>query len=390
MIDATALAAHYSRFRVSDRILLTGHSHQAWPDVGFAAQQRAWLDAAAYVDDKWTHCFEQAQRVREGFGRLIGDRPDHIALGASTHELVTRWLSALPLRERPRIVTTDREFRSLDRQLTRLSEEGISVVQTAAHPAETLAERLAATITDDVACAIVSSVFFDTGEIVPEMHLIARACERVGARFLVDAYHHLNVVPFDLAVSGLETAFVTGGGYKYCQLGEGNCFLRVPDGCNLRPVITGWYADLPDVAHTNNAVDYAAGAGAFAGATYDATSHYRAAAVFAFHREQRLTPARLRAVSRRQVALLKEKFEEADLDPRVAAVEPMADERRGGFLAIRTRLATAVVPFLRTESVYVDARGDLLRVGPAPYLRDDQLRDGMEAVCRHLRVPPAR
>ena len=35
------LASHYSRFRVTDRILLTGHSHQAWPDVAFEAQQRA-------------------------------------------------------------------------------------------------------------------------------------------------------------------------------------------------------------------------------------------------------------------------------------------------------------------------------------------------------------
>jgi kynureninase len=386
MIDAPVLAGHYSRFRVGERILLTGHSHQAWPDVGFAAQQRAWLDAAAYVDDKWPYCFEQAQRVREGFGRLIGDQPGRIALGASTHELVTRWLSAVPLRARPRIVTTDREFRSLQRQLARLSEEGISVVQTAAQPVETLAERVASTVTDDVACVVVSSVFFDTAEMVPELHLIARACERVGAHFLVDAYHHLNVVPFDLAALGIETAFVTGGGYKYCQLGEGNCFLRVPDGCNLRPVLTGWYADLPNVTHTNKAVDYAPGAGAFAGATYDATSHYRAAAVFAFHHEQGLTPERLRALNRHQVALLKQTFAAADLDPRVAAVEPIPDERRGGFLAIRTHLATAVVPLLRTESVYVDARGDILRVGPAPYLRDDQLRDGMDATCRHLRA----
>jgi kynureninase len=41
------LAPHYSRFRVTERILLTGHSHQAWPDVSFDAQQRAWLDAAS-------------------------------------------------------------------------------------------------------------------------------------------------------------------------------------------------------------------------------------------------------------------------------------------------------------------------------------------------------
>ena len=29
-----ALAPHYARFRVAERLLLTGHSHQAWPDAG--------------------------------------------------------------------------------------------------------------------------------------------------------------------------------------------------------------------------------------------------------------------------------------------------------------------------------------------------------------------
>ena len=52
-IDASALAEHYTHFRVSERLLLTGHSHQAWPDVAFEAQQRAWLDAAQHVDRKW-------------------------------------------------------------------------------------------------------------------------------------------------------------------------------------------------------------------------------------------------------------------------------------------------------------------------------------------------
>ena len=34
--EPNALAPHYSRFRVAERLLLTGHSHQAWPDCGFA------------------------------------------------------------------------------------------------------------------------------------------------------------------------------------------------------------------------------------------------------------------------------------------------------------------------------------------------------------------
>ena len=89
-----AIAGHYSHFRVAERLLLTGHSHQAWPDVGFAAQQQAWLDAAEFVDAKWERADAQAVKVRAGFARLLGSSVDEIALGQNTHELVTRWLSA--------------------------------------------------------------------------------------------------------------------------------------------------------------------------------------------------------------------------------------------------------------------------------------------------------
>src|SRR5262249_56466077 len=94
---AAALARHSSLFRVTERVLLTGHSHQAWPDVSFDAQQRAWRDAAAYVDGKWDRANEQAALVQAGFRRLLNDTAGSMALGQNTHELVTRLLSALPL-----------------------------------------------------------------------------------------------------------------------------------------------------------------------------------------------------------------------------------------------------------------------------------------------------
>ena len=83
-----------------------------------------WLDAAELVDDKWERAFEQAARVRVGFARLLGDVPENIALGQNTHELVTRWLSALPLKTRRRIVTTTGEFHAIRRQLTDLLKKG--------------------------------------------------------------------------------------------------------------------------------------------------------------------------------------------------------------------------------------------------------------------------
>ena len=243
-----ALASHYSRFGVSERLLLTGHSHQAWPDCGFDGQTRAWLDAARYVDDKWEQAFAQAERVRAGFAGLLGDRRGCITLGANTHELVVRLLSALPLRERPRLVTTDGEFHSIRRQLDRLAEEGLVVVRVPEAPVESLATRLSQAVDDRTALVLVSAVFFDTGRIARGLGDVAASCRRHGTRMLVDAYHALNVVPFSLDDEGLGDAFVTGGGYKYCQLGEGNCFLRIPPDTELRPVVTGWFSEFTVLA----------------------------------------------------------------------------------------------------------------------------------------------
>lgn len=393
-MDASDIAPHYSRFRVAERLLLTGHSHQAWPDVGFEAQQRAWLDAADLVDEKWSRAAEQATLVKAGFARLLGDDPANIALGQNTHELVTRWLSALPLFTRPRIVTTNGEFHSIRRQVDRLAEEGLVVELVAAHPVDTLAERLAVAVDSYTSCVMVSSVLFESAEIVPNLQEVAEACRRDGASLLVDAYHHLNASPFDMESLGIQDAFITGGGYKYCQLGEGNAFLRVPPGTRMRPVLTGWFAAFSaietsrDGPRAHELVPYGPGAAAFEGATYDPTSHYRAAAVFKFHEDQGLTPTRLRAINQRQVRQLRLSFESLDIRPSLAQVIAMPDDRRGGFLAIHSPNASRLRQLLRERGVHADARGETLRLGPAPYLRDDQLTAALtqlEEVLLHLR-----
>jgi kynureninase len=390
--DPARLAAHYSRFRVGERLLLTGHSHQAWPDVSLDAQQQAWLDAAEHVDDKWSRAFAQAERVRAGYRRLLGERgTGDVALGESTLELVARLISGLPLRTRRRLVTTDGEFHTIRRMADRLVEEGVDLVRVQARPVATLAARLAEQVDDHTALVLVSSVLFETAEIVPGLAEVAQAAARHGAELLVDTYHHLNVVPFDLHALGLERAFVTGGGYKYCQLGEGNAFLRFPSDTELRPVLTGWFTEFDAVTAAPRVQEQGASAGSyevgygrgparFAGATYDPVSHYRAAAVFDFHERHGLTPEVLREVSQRQMRLLFELCGEWPIPYRVQMPRP-ADQvdTLAGFLALRTPLAADLVRLLRERRVFVDHRGDVLRIGPAPYLRDDQLA---EAVTR--------
>jgi kynureninase len=383
-----ALAPHYARFGVAERLLLTGHSHQAWPDVALEGQVAAFADAARYADDKWARAFAQADAVRAGLRTWLDDPGAELALGTSTHELVLRVLSALDLRARPRLVSTDGEFHTLRRQLGRAAEAGLEVVRVAAQPAATLAERLVGAIDDRTAAVLASAVLFETADVVPGLDAVARAAARHGAETVVDAYHALGPVPFSVGEQGLRDAWVLGGGYKYLQLGEGCCFLRVPPHADaLRPVITGWYAEFGALAerHDPDRVAYASGAQRFAGATYDPTSHYRAARVIAFFADQGLTPAFLPGVYRHQVAHLAAAVDALDAPPAVLdrdrATPP---ERRGGFLALRTPHAAALQAELARAGVLTDSRGDVLRLGPAPYLADAQLDSGVAALAEAL------
>lgn len=375
-----ALAPHYSRFRVAERLLLTGHSHQAWPDRGHAGQMRAWDDAAELVDKKWDRAFAMAERVRAGFAHLLDDTQGAYTLGANTHELVVRFLSALPLGERPRLVSTDGEFYSIRRQLDRLEEEGsIEIVRVPAAQPEQLAERLIAAVDERTAAVLVSAVLFRNARLVGGLAQVLEAARRSGAELLVDTYHALAALPYSLRQEGLEEAFVVGGGYKYCQLGEGNCFLRLPADCTMRPLITGWFAEFGALESVPGPrVAYGPGPWRFAGATYDPTSHYRAAAVFDFFEETGLEPALLRRISQHQVRLLAHGFDDLDLDPRLVRRDTAIDLARvGGFLVLETGRAAELVGELRRRGVATDCRGDQLRLGPAPYLSDSQLRDAV-------------
>ena len=385
------LAPHYSRFRVEERLRLTGHSHQAWPDRGFEGQKQAWLDAAELADEKWDRAFERADRARRGWARLLGAEPERIALAQNTHELVLRFLSAIPLRERPRLITTDGEFHTIRRQLDRLAEEGIAVVKVPAHPPSSVGERLVPAIDDRTAAVLVSSVFFQTGYIAGGLGEVMKACEAVGAELLVDVYHSLNVVPFRPAEEGVDGAFVVGGGYKYCQLGEGNCFLRVPPGREtMRPVITGWFSEFSVLEGrvAAGAVAYGQGPDRFAGSTYDPTSHYRASEVFDCFEEWGLTPDMLREVNQHQVGLLAERFDSLDADPMIIDRDrSLALAEIGGFLALRTPRAAELNTLLRDRGVFTDFREDLLRLGPAPYLSERQLlaaSDGLAEAIAEL------
>ena len=171
---------------------------------------------------------------------------------------------------------------------------------------------------------LISSVLYQNSLIVDGLGDVATACDHVGAHLLVDAYHSINVAPFSVEGMGLGRAFVVGGGYKYCQFGEGVCFLRIPADCSLRPILTGWFSEFGQLADkpATGRVPYGDGPHRFAGSTYDPVGHYRARAVLRFFRSEGLDTARLRTVSQSQLARLVDGIEALDIDPAVLSWNP--------------------------------------------------------------------
>jgi kynureninase len=214
--------------------------------------------------------------------------------------------------------------------------------------------------------------------VVPGLPALIQSARARGVEVLLDTYHALYAVPFTLDSLGARDAFLVGGGYKYAQWGEGNCFLVVPPRA-FRPVDTGWFAGFSGLAHAREGeVGYgASGAAAFAGSTYDPTSHYRARAVIRFFKEHGLTVEALRLRSLQQTQRLLRGLEDLEV---ATPLEPAA---RGGFVAVKVRDAAQVVEALRARQIVTDARGDLLRLGPAPYLLDSEL-DAAVAAVREL------
>lgn len=380
-----ALRASFSRFLSRERILLTGHSHQAWPDAARDAQVAVFDDAAELCDDKWGAIFDKQARVgRRILSRMELGEDDAIAFGESTHQLVFRLLSCLRWSERPRVVTTAGEFHSLYRQLRRLEEEGVEVTYVPAWPREGLAERMVAAIDGDTALVAASAVLFEDAGVLLDLGSVMRRAVEVGAIPLVDAYHSFNVTSVDWGPAR-EQLFVTSGGYKYAGFGNGLCWLRIPDGCELRPVYTGWFADFESLADPRDGapVRYAAGGMRFAGATFDASALYRAEAALDLWDRHGLDLPALQTRYRRQTARI---IEQVDAEPGIfEIVSPRQDEHRGGFVSLRHAEAGAICQRLREEGVWVDSRGDLLRLGPAPYVTDDEIDRGVATTLRVAR-----
>ncbi|PWN06088.1 aminotransferase class V-fold PLP-dependent enzyme [Rhodohalobacter mucosus] len=378
---AKSLQPHYSHFNVSNRLLFTGHSHQAWPDVAFEGVQQYMQMVAEQVDKKWDFGFEKTEIMREYLRGWYDDPNGRYCREQNTHILMVSWLSALDLRNKPKIITTTGEFHSMYRQLRRLEEEGLEIVYLPHEDDDALLEAITDELDDSTAAVMLSHIYFETSEVNTRIAEIAQAAREAGVPLLIDDYHGTNVVPLSVEKNNLHDCYIFIGGYKYMQWGEANCFLRFPADCKLRPVITGWFSAFEQLDHprTDEPVEFDEGDQKFATATYDPISQYRGAAVTEFFIRQGLTKEVLLENYHAQVSYLRRLFDAKGFDTEVirhANTRPI--EQTGGFMALRSPHARKFRAMLLEKDVFTDARDEIIRFGPAPYTTSEQCERVMD------------
>jgi kynureninase len=386
------LRDHFSEFRAADpaRIHLAAHSHHFWPDAACEGHRRALADAARLADNKWDAIFGTViPRVQRGIAGLLGlGDPATIAFAPNTHDFVRRLLSALPAEGKPRILTSDSEFHSFTRQIARLEEDALVVVERiAADPFASFPERFASAARGGGHDLVfVSQVFFNSGATCGALDDLVAAVRDPQTMVVIDGYHGFMALPTKLEARA-RRVFYLAGGYKYAMAGEGACFMHCPPGIAMRPRDTGWFAAFGALSAAGGRIAYGRDGSRFMGATFDPSGLYRLAGVLDWMDKIGLTVAAIHA----HVLALQELFL-GEIARRV--VKPLLDAQlvtpvasgvaRGHFLTFETAAAQAIYQRLMRADIVTDVRGNRIRFGFGCYHAADDIVAAVAAIARAL------
>ena len=352
----------FSRVRARKEVYLANHSLGRPPDRA-ADEVRAALEAwYRDMDGAWESWLELRDRHRRLTAQLIGaPSADCIAPKTSAGQGLRAVLNSFP--GKPRVLTSDAEFDSLDfilrvyRQQGRIELKVLPFDRFAFEPCDLV---------------VLSTVAFRTGRIFPAVEDLVRQAHAGRALVLLDVYHHAGVLPLDVG----EADFAVGGSYKYLRGGPGACWLYVHPRHHKRTTLdTGWFAKKDVFAYERpDPPQFAVGGDAWLESTPPVLSPAQALAGLEFTLE--IGVERIRAHNLRQKALL-------------SSLLPVqgADDRHGAFVTVTRPDAVALCERLKAKGVKGDARGEYLRLCPDLLNSEEELRLAARVLQEELLHP---
>lgn len=354
-------------FEIEDATYLNVSGQSPMPRVSLRAVQAA-LESKKYPHHKPDSTFyEVPNRIRASIARLIGGKPEEIAVTSGASTGVAAVAYGLTWKPGDEIITAKTEFPLQYTTWKPMEErEGVKLKIVAPRERFITADDLIAAMTPRTRLVSVSLVRFDDGSLLDAAR-VAAACQAQGALLLLDVSQCCGAMPLD--VNALGADFLVSAGYKWLlsPFGTGFFWAKSEHLQIIRPGPFYWMA----VAGSDN----------FANLNFDdpkpAPSAKRWdspewASYFNFNLVAmdvsvdfvvRMGPARVMAHNRKLIELL---FERLPKD-RFVLASPLDPARRGpyGCFAARSPEKTAeVYQHLRKENIVVSLREGNIRVSP--------------------------
>ena len=199
---------------------------------------------------------------RAAAARLLGARPDDVAVVTHATEALCQLAWWLKPGEGENVVSADLEFPSVTYPWLRLARDtGVEVRLAPAlrDPASFSLDTVAAAVNERTAVICVSHVQYATGHRLDPTGLVELA-RSVGATLILDATQSAGVVPLDAPALGVDVVVTSGYKWLCSAPGAGICYLRPEVWERLDPPFVGWKSTEDAVAFDATTIPLASSA----------------------------------------------------------------------------------------------------------------------------------
>jgi cysteine desulfurase / selenocysteine lyase len=357
-------------FEIEDATYLNVSGQAPMPRVSIRAVQAA-LEAKKYPHHMHDSTyFEVPNRIRTSIARLIGGKPEEIALTSGASAGMAAVAYGLSWKPGDEIITSKGEFPLQFTTWKPMEErEGLNLKVVSPRERFIAADDLIAAMTSRTRLVSVSLVRFDDGSLLDAAR-VAAACQAQGALLLLDVSQCCGAIPLDVNLLGAD--FLVCAGYKWLlsPYGTGFFWARSAHLSSTRPGPFNWMA----VAGSDNFASLsfddpkpAASAKRWDSPEWASYFNFNLVAMDAsVDFVTRLGPPTVAAHNKKLIDLM---FERLPKD-RCVLASPLDAARRGsyGCFAARTPEKTAALyGRLRKENIIVSLRENNLRVSPHVY-----------------------
>ncbi len=373
---SASVAGCRSRFPIFERLTYLNSCSQGALSGSVRAAYEAYLTDWDEKGAPWEYWIERAEAARTTFARLVGGKPDEVAVTTSLSAGVSSLASTFDWSERPRVVVSDFEFPTVGQIWHAQELRGAEVVHVSQHDGVIPVEHFERLIDERTALVAITAVCYRNGARLPVEEVVELAHAH-GALVLLDAYQAIGSYPIDVEELGID--FLGAGALKYLLASAGLGFLwcRGELSQRLLPTQTGWFADRNIFEMDIHDYSPSPTARRFESGTPPIPAIYAGIAGIELISELGIAETRV------HVTALNERLI-AGIDELAGIVAtPRDPEQRGALVCIRSTDAPRLVDVLGSEGIVTSQRDGSLRISAHAYNTVDDIDVVLAALGRH-------